>query len=245
MLCVQRWGFRHGEISVIKAHNQGRPPGGASIQPVEQSRGKVWPGLTRRRAAEAALYLTPMPDDVSDPVEGPALDMPQAVDAEKPMTRSTIATAGTATAAVSTVSVVAQVSQEVRTIKGQHWRHSAVGCHGRCCGGDGAGCVCRVGTYQTTQGRVGLMFALLSPPMAGNRPSHRPRCISRRMAYKSGRVAVRAQWDAEKALPLKQARKNCNRPPGQRKPCTDRLSECRGSRYAKRKNWTCCPLAAA
>ena len=58
-----------------------------------------------------------MPDDVSDPVEGPALDMPQSVDAEKPMTRSTIATAGTATAAVSTVSVVAQVSQEVRTIK--------------------------------------------------------------------------------------------------------------------------------
>jgi threonine/homoserine/homoserine lactone efflux protein len=43
--------------------------------------------------------------------------MPQAVDPEKPMTRSTIATAGTATAAVSTVSVVAQVSQEVRTIK--------------------------------------------------------------------------------------------------------------------------------
>ena len=104
--------------SVIKAHNRGDHQAAARAFSLwNKAGGKVWPGLTRRRAAEAALYLTPMPDDVSDPVEGPALDMPQAVDAEKPMTRSTIATAGTATAAVSTVSVVAQVSQEVRTIK--------------------------------------------------------------------------------------------------------------------------------
>ena len=104
--------------SVIKAHNRGDHQAAARAFSLwNKAGGKVWPGLTRRRAAEAALYLTPMPDDVSDPVEGPALDMPQSVDAEKPMTRSTIATAGTATAAVSTVSVVAQVSQEVRTIK--------------------------------------------------------------------------------------------------------------------------------
>ena len=104
--------------SVIKAHNRGDHQAAARAFSLwVKAGGKVWPGLTRRRAAEAALYLTPMPDDVSDPAEGPALDMPQAVDAEKPMSRSTIATAGTATAAVSTVSVVAQVSQEVRTIK--------------------------------------------------------------------------------------------------------------------------------
>lgn len=104
--------------SVIKAHNRGDHQAAARAFALwNKAGGKVWPGLTRRRAAEAALYLTPMPDDVSDPVEGPALDMPQAVDPERPMSRSTIATAGTATAAVSTVSVVAQVSQEVRTIK--------------------------------------------------------------------------------------------------------------------------------
>ena len=104
--------------SVIKAHNRGDHQAAArAFQLWNKAGGVVYAGLTRRRAAEAALYLTPMPDDVSDPVEGPALDMPQSVDAEKPMTRSTIATAGTATAAVSTVSVVAQVSQEVRTIK--------------------------------------------------------------------------------------------------------------------------------
>lgn len=104
--------------SVINAHNRGDHQAAARAFGLwVKAGGKVWPGLTRRRAAEAALYLTPMPDDVSDPIEGPALDMPQSVDDEKPMTRSTIATAGTATAAVSTVSVVAQVSQEVRTIK--------------------------------------------------------------------------------------------------------------------------------
>ena len=104
--------------SVIKAHNRGDHQAAArAFQLWNKAGGVVYAGLTRRRAAESALYLTPMPDDVSDPVEGPALDMPQSVDAEKPMTRSTIATAGTATAAVSTVSVVAQVSQEVRTIK--------------------------------------------------------------------------------------------------------------------------------
>ena len=104
--------------SVIKANNRGDHQAAArAFQLWNKAGGVVYAGLTRRRAAEAALYLTPMPDDVSDPVEGPALDMPQSVDAEKPMTRSTIATAGTATAAVSTVSVVAQVSQEVRTIK--------------------------------------------------------------------------------------------------------------------------------
>ena len=93
--------------SVIKAHNRGDTQAAARAFSLwNKAGGKVWPGLTRRRAAEAALYL-----------EDESHDMPQAVDAEKPMTRSTIATAGTATAAVSTISVVAQVSQEVRTIK--------------------------------------------------------------------------------------------------------------------------------
>ena len=92
VLRLQRGHRWHEKSSVIKAHKPRRPSsGGASIRPCgTKPAAKAWPGLTRRRAAEAALYLTPMPDDVSDPAEGPALDMPQAVDAERPMTASTI-----------------------------------------------------------------------------------------------------------------------------------------------------------
>ena len=97
--------------SVIKAHNRGDTQAAARAFGLwNKAGGKVWPGLTRRRAAEAALYLTPVDDEAHEP-------LPQAVEPERPMTTSTIATAGTATAAVSTISVVAQVSQEVRTIK--------------------------------------------------------------------------------------------------------------------------------
>jgi len=96
--------------TVLKCHNRSDFAAAArAFGLFNKSRGKEDPVLVARRAEEAALYLEP--DD-----EQPAY-MPQAVDAEKPMSRSTIATAGTATAAVSTVSVVAQVSQEVRTIK--------------------------------------------------------------------------------------------------------------------------------
>ena len=166
MLCVQRYGASGmAKSSVIKAHNQGDHQAAARAFSLwNKAGGKgTWPGLTRRRAAEAALYLTPMPDDdVSDPVEGPAFDMPQAVDAEKPMTRSTIATAGTATAAVSTVSVVAQVSQEVRTIKDSigdilPWVVMAAAVVAI-----GLGAFA-VGNASNSAGRVGLMFALLSP----------------------------------------------------------------------------------
>jgi lysozyme len=77
--------------SVIKAHLRGdKQAAGRAFALWNKAGGKVWPGLTRRRAAEAALYLTPMPDDISDPVEGPRLEMPQSVDPESNMTSSTI-----------------------------------------------------------------------------------------------------------------------------------------------------------
>ena len=62
-----------------------------------------------------------------------------------------------------------------------------------------------MGTYQAAQGRVGLMFALLSPRLWLAIGLAIALAVSHGMAYKSGRVAVRAQWDAEKALQLKQA----------------------------------------
>lgn len=101
--------------SVIKAHRRGDFDAAARAFGLwNKAGGKVVSGLTRRRSAEAALYLEPMPDDVSD---GAAPDMPQAVDAERPMSASRIAQAGGATAAVSALSVAAQVSQLVQEIK--------------------------------------------------------------------------------------------------------------------------------
>jgi len=109
-------GFKRS--TVLRAHNRGDHEAAARAFALwNKAGGKVIPGLTRRRAAEAEYYLDPVPDDVSDPVEGPALEMPQRVDPESTLTRSPIATAGTATAAVSTVSVVAQVAQEAKTIR--------------------------------------------------------------------------------------------------------------------------------
>lgn len=103
--------------SAVKAHRRGDFQAAARAFALwNKAGGKVWPGLTRRRAAEAALYLEPVVQPLYEEAN-PVEEMPQAVDAEKPMSRSSIMTAGTATAAVSTVSVVAQVSQEVRTIK--------------------------------------------------------------------------------------------------------------------------------
>ena len=49
------------------------------------------------------------------------------------------------------------------------------------------------------------MFALLSPRLWLAIGLAVALAVSHGMAYKSGRVAVRAQWDAEKALQLKQA----------------------------------------
>lgn len=49
------------------------------------------------------------------------------------------------------------------------------------------------------------MFALLSPRIWLAIGLAVALAVSHGMAYKSGRVAVRAQWDAEKALQLKQA----------------------------------------
>ena len=80
--------------------------------------GKVWPGLTRRRAAEAALYLTPMPDDVSDPVEGPALDMPQRVDSESSLSRSPIVAGSGIAAGATAAAEVARSVSDVREALG-------------------------------------------------------------------------------------------------------------------------------
>lgn len=101
--------------TVIKAHRRGDFDAAArAFSMWNKAGGKVVSGLTRRRSAEAALYLEPIPDDVSDPA-GP--EMPQAVDPEKPIGASNIVKAGSATAIVSTLSVAGQVAQQIKDIR--------------------------------------------------------------------------------------------------------------------------------
>jgi len=102
--------------SVLKAHNRHDYQAASRAFGLwNKSGGIVYAGLTRRRAAEAALYLEPM--------ELEEVTMPQAVDPERPMTtssinRASVVAGGTATvAAVSqTLSVVNQVKSEVATL---------------------------------------------------------------------------------------------------------------------------------
>ena len=105
--------------SVIKAHNRGDHQAAArAFQLWNKAGGVVYAGLTRRRAAEAALYLTPMPDDVSDPAEGPALDMPQAVDAESSLSRSPIVAGSGIAAGATAAAEVARSVSDVREALG-------------------------------------------------------------------------------------------------------------------------------
>ena len=104
--------------SVIKAYNRGDTQSAARAFGLwTKAGGKVFAGLTRRRAAESALFLEPVADDMSDPVEGPVLAMPQAVDPETPMTASTINRAGVIAGGTATVATVSEVVNSVGYIK--------------------------------------------------------------------------------------------------------------------------------
>lgn len=106
-------GFK--KSTVLRCHNAGDHQAAARAFGLwNKSGGKVYTGLTRRRAEEAALYLTPVPDDVSDPV---LPEMPQTVDAESGMAQSPINRAGVVaggTAAVATVSETARTIADVK-----------------------------------------------------------------------------------------------------------------------------------
>ncbi len=104
--------------TVIKAHNRGDHQAAARAFALwNKSGGRVYAGLTRRRAEEAALYLTPMPDDVSDPAEGPADDMPQTVDAERPLHASQINRAGVVAGGTAAAATVAETARTVADVK--------------------------------------------------------------------------------------------------------------------------------
>lgn len=102
--------------SVIKAHNRGDHLAAArafGLWNKARVRGVLSElrGLTIRRAAEAALYLTPDPDAQREP-------MPQAVAAESRITSSPIATTGGAAAGVGVLSLVGQAGDQVQAVGG-------------------------------------------------------------------------------------------------------------------------------
>lgn len=117
--------------SVIKAHNRGDFQSAARAFGLwNKAGGKVWPGLTRRRAAESALYLKPMPNFTLDPVpdeqgkirvdEVPRVDpMPQAVEPETRLIESPINRAATvAGTTAATVGAVSQIKSSMDELHG-------------------------------------------------------------------------------------------------------------------------------
>ena len=105
--------------SVIKAHNRGDYQAAARAFGLwNKAGGKVWPGLTRRRAAESARYLEPMPQDRAPVLpDGPAEPMPQAVEPESHMATSTINRAGVVAGGTAAVATVAETARTVADVK--------------------------------------------------------------------------------------------------------------------------------
>lgn len=94
--------------SVIKAHKRGDYQAAARAFGLwNKAGGKVFPGLTRRRAAEAAMYLR----------EAEESPMPQSVDPETPMSQSGINKGAAAAGATATVAAVAEGARTAAEIK--------------------------------------------------------------------------------------------------------------------------------
>lgn len=93
--------------SIVRAHNRGDFQAASRAFALwNKAGGKVMAGLTRRRAAEAALYLKPVVP------EGEKL--PSDVDPESKLSKSPIATSGGVMAGVSAISVMAQEIKVIR-----------------------------------------------------------------------------------------------------------------------------------
>lgn len=106
-------GFK--KSTVLKAHNRGDYQAAARAFGLwNKSSGVVYAGLTKRRAEESALYLTPMPDEVSEPV---APEMPQRIDPETSMAQSPINRAGAVAGGTAAVATVAETARTVADVK--------------------------------------------------------------------------------------------------------------------------------
>lgn len=112
-----------GKSSVVKAHNRGDKLAAARAFALwNKAGGKVWAGLTRRRAAEAALYLEPVAEvapAASAPASAPMPQplMPQAVEPETGMAGSTINRASAIAGGAASVAAVSEVLTAVNQVK--------------------------------------------------------------------------------------------------------------------------------
>ena len=109
-------GFRGS--SVAKAHNRGDFAAAARAFGLWNKARvggilKPLPGLTARRAAEAALYAEPVVRSIADE---PA-PMPQAVEPERPMTASTINRASVAAGTTATLAAAGEALQTVQGVR--------------------------------------------------------------------------------------------------------------------------------
>lgn len=101
--------------SLLKAHNRGdHAAAGRAFAMWNKAKVKgrltVLPGLTARRAAEAALYLRPEPDSWRQP-------MPQAVASEPALAASPTVQSGAATAGVGALALIGQAGDTIGPIK--------------------------------------------------------------------------------------------------------------------------------
>ena len=111
-----RDGFR--QSTVLRAHNRSDFVAAANAFKLwNKAGGEVQPGLVKRRADEAALYLKPVPDEVSDAVVEFEEPVSQAVEAERPMTESTINRAGVVAGGTAAVATVAETARTVADVK--------------------------------------------------------------------------------------------------------------------------------
>lgn len=119
--------------TVLKAHNRGDHQSASRAFGLwNKAGGKEWAGLTRRRAAEAALYLEPVQGAVQRVVESlvpsaeaaeppppPVQAMPQQVDPESSLATSGINRAATvAGTTAATVGAVSSIKQSVDDLGG-------------------------------------------------------------------------------------------------------------------------------
>ena len=115
LLCFNIGVGGFSKSTVLKCHNRGDKQAAARAFVLwNKSGGRVYEGLTRRRAEEAALYLRPGPDDASDGAPEP---MPQKIDAESRMSESPINRAGVVAGGTAAVATVAETTRTIADVK--------------------------------------------------------------------------------------------------------------------------------